>query len=264
MGVKRLLHIFQKRFWMPHARDVARSTVAQCVPCQLGKDYGPRKKFTGTTGALKPWQIIAVDIMGPLPSSRSNEYIITFNDCFTRFVIAIPSSNHRTSTIAQLMMTHVIAAYGVPEVVLSDRGTEFTSSLWRELSLIFGYKLMHTSPYHPSTNGICDCSHRTINNAVRAALTQNPRLLWSDIVPSLQLTLNASPCESNQFSPHQLLFGHPARLPIQQHVASPPDDITLSIPDADYVSSLRAAIETARLEALKNTDIKPLPLTLTQ
>lgn len=257
MGVRRLLHIFQGRFWMPHARKVASAVVAECTSCQLGKDYGPPRKFTGSTGALKPWQIVAVDIMGPLPKSYSNEYIITFNDCFTRFVVAIPSSNHRTSTIAKIMMTHVISAYGIPEVVLSDRGSEFTSELWDELSRIHGYHLQHTSPYHPATNGICERAHRTIGNAIRAALVQDPNLKWSDILPSLQLTLNASPCQSTNFSPHELLFGHSVRLPVQQHILSPDDNPLLSVPDNNYLKSLKSALETARLEVLKSTTINP-------
>ena len=182
-GEKKLLALFKERFWTPQARVLASRVVKQCAGCQLGKDYGPRPPVQGSTGAVRPWQILAVDIVGPLPRCQGFEYLLTFNDCFTRFVIIVPIAQHTALTVARALVRHVIANFGLPEHVLSDRGREFTSAIWVALSQLLGYDLKHTSPYHPQANGICERSHRTINNILRASLQENSHLTWPDLVP---------------------------------------------------------------------------------
>ena len=254
-GVRKLTALFRERFWMPAARPTAQRVVRSCKGCQLGKDYGPRKVQQGQTGALRPWQVVAVDVVGPLPLSQGNKFIITFNDCFTRFVIAVPVADHCALTIARVMLQHVIGPYGLPEVVLSDRGREFTGNLWHELSLLIGFHLQHTSPYHPQTNGLCERAHRTINNALRATLSLDPQYSWPDLLPMVLLTMNAAPSDATSFSPYQLLFGRPARLPIeQQFTATPPSEVE-GTANHRYLQGLHTALRKAQEEVRKQVTI---------
>ena len=146
-------------------------------------------------------------MMGPLPSCDGKQYIVTFIDCFSRYVIAVPTADHKVPTVAQLLLQHVISAFGIPEAILSDRGAEFTSRLWGHLSEVFGYKLIHTSPYYAQGNAICERIHRTINNAIRATLADNNAVDWPWVLPAIQLTLNAAPSDATGYSPYMMLFG---------------------------------------------------------
>ena len=65
-GIKKLLSLFCARFWMPAARSTAKSVVQQSASCQRAKDYGPPKPPMGHTGAVRPWQTLAVDVVGPI------------------------------------------------------------------------------------------------------------------------------------------------------------------------------------------------------
>lgn len=88
-----------------------------------------------------------MDVMGLLPPYNGKQYIVTFINCFTRYVITIPTSNQTVTTVAQLLQ-HVISAFSVPEAMLSERRLKFRSRLWNHLGQKFEYKLIHTSPYY--------------------------------------------------------------------------------------------------------------------
>ena len=63
----------------------------------------------------EPWTRVSVDITGPHPrSSRSNQYILTLVDHFSKWAEAIPLRNHTALTVARALMTHVFSKYGAP------------------------------------------------------------------------------------------------------------------------------------------------------
>jgi transposase InsO family protein len=55
-----------------------------------------------------------------------------------------------------------VANFGMPTDVSSDRGTEFTNQLWKDLSNLLGFNLHHTTSYHPQANGAVKRFHRTM------------------------------------------------------------------------------------------------------
>lgn len=73
-------------------------------------------------------------------------------------------------------MTHVITVFGAPQAILSDCGREFTGAGWDHLGKIFGYKVLHTNPYHPQNNGQVEWLHCTISNRLRALISEKSSL----------------------------------------------------------------------------------------
>ena len=259
LGSKKLASLFRERYWMPGVTTVAKDIVKNCEACQKSKDYGPRKIPPGTTGARRPWHILAVDIMGPLEPSQGYRYVVTIIDCFSRYLIAVPTKDHTAKTVAQVLLTRAIAQSGVPEILLSDRGTEFTGTLWNELANLMGYKLRHTAPYHPQSNGICERSHRTINNAIRATKQQHTETSWPEIVPLIQMHYNATTHASTGYSPHEVLYGHRSRLPIH-HVLSPTTQPNEEEAHSDFLTEKRKLLKTIYDEILEDKQIEPPPL----
>ena len=248
-GFKKTLALFRSRYYTDGAPTLARDVTSQCLGCQIGTDYKLKTEVKGHITASRPWELVAVDVMGPLRMYDGKQYIVTFIDCFTRYVIAIPTSNHTVTTVAQLLLQHVISAFGVPEAILSDRGPEFTSRLWNHLGEIFGYKLVHTSPYYAQGNSICERVHRTINNAIRASLACNSSGDWPRVLPVIQLTLNAATSDATGYPPYWLLFGRSPRMPAE--VPNLPEslhDVPLST--SQHLKELQRTLRVAH-EAVK-------------
>ena len=70
-----------------------------------------------------------MDIVGKiLISSSQNQYILTIQDNFTKYSLAILLPNHQASTIADDFVTKFICIYGSPKALLTDQGTDFPST----------------------------------------------------------------------------------------------------------------------------------------
>ena len=152
--------------------------------------------------------------MGPLPANRRHEFIIVFVDCFPRYSIVVPASNHTASTVSDALLRHVVPYFGTPRRLLSDRGREFVGEVWTKLTRSLGIQRLLTSPYHPEGNSINGRSHRTINNMLRARLLEGvPSRTWMDKIPGIMLALNAMVHEPHGFSASMIATGREPTLP---------------------------------------------------
>ena len=142
-----------------------------------------------------------------------------FVDCYSRYTILVPSSNHTANTVSEALLRHVIPYFGTPRRLLSDRGREFISEIWTKLLRSLGIQLVLTSPYHPEGNAINERSHRTLNNMLRARLLEgSSSKAWVEKVPGIMLTLNAMPHEPHGFSASMIATGREPTLPPDVHL----------------------------------------------
>ena len=217
-------------------------TAQSCPQCQLGTDYGHRQKTTGTIQSQGPWDTLSIDIVGPLPSDHRHEFLIVFVDCYSKYTILIPSSNHTANTVSKALMRHVIPYFGTPRRLLSDRGREFISAIWTTLLRSLGIQQVLTSPYHPEGNAINERSHRTLNNMLHAHLLEGPSAkAWVYKVPGIMLTLSAMPHEPHGFSASMIVTGREPMLPpdlTSDASPSPADE-----DPAEYVETIRQRLQ---------------------
>ena len=178
------------------------------------EDYGHRQKTTGTIESKGPWDTLSVDIVGPLPADRRHEFIIVFVDCYSRFTILVPTSNHTADTVSDALLRHVVPYFGTPRRLLSDRGREFVGEVWGKLTGSLGIQRVLTSPYHPEGNSINERSHRTMNNMLRGRLLKDlPSRKWVVEIPGIMLALNAMVHEPHGFSASMIATGREPSLP---------------------------------------------------
>ena len=164
LGGHALWKIFRDRYSHRAGCRICLETAQSCPQCQLGTDYGHRQKTTGTIQSQGPWDTLSINIVGPLPPDHRIEFLIVFVDCFSKYTILIPSSNHTATTVSEALMPHVMPYFGTSRRLLSDRGREFISSIWTKLLRSLGAQQVLTSPYHPKGNVINERSHPTLNN----------------------------------------------------------------------------------------------------
>ena len=214
LGGQALWKLFSDRYSHKAGRRICIEVAQSCPQCQRGSDYGHRQKTTGTIESKGPWDTLSVDIVGPLPADRRHEFIIVFVDCYSRFTILVPASNHTADTVSDALLRHVVPYFGTPRRLLSDRGREFVGDVWGKLTSSLGIQRVLTSPYHPEGNSINERSHRTMNNMLRARLLRDlPSRKWVVEIPGIMLALNAMVHEPHGFSASMIATGREPSLP---------------------------------------------------
>ena len=214
LGGQALWKLFSDRYSHKAGRRICIEVAQSCPQCQRGSDYGHQPKTTGTIESKGPWDTLSVDIVGPLPADRRHEFIIVFVDCYSRFTILVPTSNHTADTVSDALLRHVVPYFGTPRRLLSDRGREFVGEVWGKLTGSLGIQRVLTSPYHPEGNSINERSHRTMNNMLRARLLRDlPSRKWVVEIPGIMLALNAMVHEPHGFSASMIATGREPSLP---------------------------------------------------
>jgi hypothetical protein len=154
-GAKMMELVSRNYFWLGVWSDIQKY-VQGCPTCQRTKTS--REKPHGYLKSLElpegPWQHITMDSIKLLPMSNNYNSILVIVNCLTKWVIFIPTSTRLTSPqLTQLVIDHVIAQHGVPESIVSDRGSKFVSKFWKHVTDKIGIKLRLSTAYHPQTNG---------------------------------------------------------------------------------------------------------------
>ena len=152
--------------------------------------------------------------MGPFPyDDKAKRFIVTMMDVYSRYIMAIPVGNHTAQTVNKCLYEHVVAYFGVPRSILSDRGAEFPSCVWKSLTQVLGSDIRMASPYYPQGNVVIERRHRTLNTMLRTMLLEKKDQGWSTLLPSIMLNMNNMIKEQTGVLACEILFGQNPNLP---------------------------------------------------
>ena len=109
-----------------------------------------------------PFKQIAMDIVGPLDLSESGcHFILGICDYTTRYPEGVAFKSIEAEVIADELMK-LFSRVGVPEEILTDQGSNFTSQLLKEVYHMLKVQVILTCPYHPQTDGLCEHLNETL------------------------------------------------------------------------------------------------------
>lgn len=217
-----------------------------CIKCQKHKfeNRKPAGKLQAITTA-RPSEMLGVDVMGPLPSSSSHrhEYLLVCVDYFTRWVEMFPMRKASAQAIALILRKEVFTRWGVPDYLLSDRGSQFISSLFKELCAQWNITQKLTTAYHPQTN-MTERINRTLKCMIASYLDGNHKK-WDQFLPELRFAINSALQESIGMSPAELQLGRKLQGPLDRLFKSKKKDLSPSDPLYNTVSHIAQLQEKA-------------------
>jgi hypothetical protein len=123
----------------------------------------------------------------------------------------IPTSTTINSQkLAQLILDNVIAQHGVPESIVSDRGSKFVSKFWRHVTSHIGVELRLSTAYHPQTDGQTEQINQVLEHYLRTFgnYLQDD---WSTWLGLASFVYNNSTHSGTQHSPFYANFGYHPR-----------------------------------------------------
>ena len=256
MGMSKTLAIIRQTWYWPEMTSQVRRMIKTCLCCQKSKSgtHKPSKR-SNKLSAGRPWQVVAVDLCGPFPeTTRGNTQILVLADHFTRWYDAIPVPDGQAHTVARILDERVFSYFGVPEVIHTDQGAQFESTLFQSCCQLWKCKKTRTAPYHPEGNSIVERLNRTLGNSLRAMLADSLHLEWDELVPQIMRVIRATPHQSTGETPNALMLGRETRLP---------HDLLLNYPtglecsEDDYVLHLQKNLQTAHERLREQQSVTP-------
>jgi transposase InsO family protein len=244
-----------RAYWPTWSTDLD-NFLKQCVPCsRYHRGTLPHRAAMQTPAVGEPWERISIDITGPHPkSSRGNIYILTLVDHFSKWAEAMPLSSHTAPVVARALMTHVFSRFGLPKQLLSDRGPEFESDLFCELMKWLEIDKLRTTSYKPSTNGVVERFHRTLNSMLGKIVSDSQRN-WDECLPPVMAAYRASPHDSTGFSPNKLFLGRENRMPLDLLMGFPEEELERNRSSNQFVAEIQEKTENAYAIARKQLGV---------
>jgi transposase InsO family protein len=211
--------------WLSTLYD-ARNIIQHCEACQLfaTKPHAPASELH-TIPVAWPFAQWGLDQVGPLPkSSRGGRtYLLVAVDKFSKWIEAVPVTNQEATTTVKFFES-IVYRYGVPNSIITNNGTNFTSGEFQDFTKNLGIKLKYASVAHPKSNGqvkkanglVCGgLKKRLLRPLKRAAGT------WVEELPSVLWSLLTMPNSSMGYTSFFLLFGAEAVLPTDVRYSAP-------------------------------------------
>jgi len=207
--------ILQSFFWPGMFSDVKRYCTS-CHECQMTakRAAGGKAPMVCPPVITEPFSKIAMDIVGPLSRTKSgHKYILTVVDDATRYPEAFPLKDMEATSVATALI-ELFSRVGFPRVILTDKGTNVTNTLLKQLYELLGIRGVTTTPYHPQANGKVERFNGTLKSMLRKFCTDN-RNEWDEMLPYLLFAYREVPHEETGFAPFEMLYGWPVRGPMQ-------------------------------------------------
>ena len=251
-GIRASKRLLSARFvWQGLAADVT-LRCRSCTSCQKAKiTTQPSAPIQPIPVPDRRFTQLHVDLVGPLTaSSEGFTHVMTIIDRTTRWVEVIPLASTTAVACADALVAGWIARFGVPAIITTDRGVQFTSAVWSVLCKRLGIQHVTTTSYHPQSNGLVERFHRQLKDSLRARLAVRD---WPSHLPWVLLGLRSAPKEDHNVSSAELLYGTPLALPGELLDSKEPPAITF----LEHLRTTPASLPTRPLGGPKPAEAPP-------
>ena len=217
-GRAKLYQTMRRVFYWPSMTVDIHHKVENCAPCAKNRikeqrNVYPMRLFPAT----KPLEYVAMDILGPLPRTKHGmRFILVITDRFTKLTKTEPLRTITSLAVARAFCKAWVFNYGTPKVLLTDNGTQFTATFFRNVCRILKIHKVFTAEYHPQTNGQAERFNRTIVAAIRNYVSDSQRD-WDEWLGPLTYAYNTQVHRSTGTTPFDLVLSrHPPPLLVEQ------------------------------------------------
>ena len=199
-GIARMKSLARQYVWWPRIDADLEHKVKTCKACQSTRKNPAPAPLHPWEWPRRPWSRVHADYAGPF----MGHMFLLLVDAHTKWMdVHIVSSATSQSTIEK--MRNSFATLGLPEMLVTDNGSVFTSSEFTNFVKRNGIRHVTSSPYHPSSNGLAERAVQTMKEGLRKLTNGSVETKLSRFLFKYRLT----PQTVTGVSPAEMMFGRP-------------------------------------------------------
>ena len=197
-GITRMKGLARCYVWWPGIDKEMELCVKSCEACQVNQKTPPNVPLHPWSWPSKPWSRVHIDYAGPF----MGKMFLLVIDAYTKW-LDVHVTTTSTSTVTIELLRKSFSTYGLPDVVVSDNATNFTSEEFEAFLKSNGVKHVRTPPYHPASNGVVERAVQTLKSGLKKLKTGSIETKVSRFLFAYRVT----PHGSTGVSPGELMFG---------------------------------------------------------
>ena len=102
---------------------------------------------------------------------------MTAKDYFTRWSKAVALRTVNTSQVIAFLNLNIITRFGIPDCLVFDNASYFSSLEMSEFALEKGIKLKYSSSYYPQGNGLAESTNKNLINIIKRTVAEKSQEL---------------------------------------------------------------------------------------
>ena len=248
-GKYKTRELIQRDYWWPSMTTFINRYVEGCATCQQMKiDTHPIKPplLPITSHATRPFSMVSIDFMTDLPMNDGiDSLMVVVDHGLTKGIILIPCTKEITALgTADAYLSNVYKRFGLPDIIISDRGPQFASHVFQELMKLLGIESRMSTAHHPQTDGETERVNQEVQAYLRIFCAYHQET-WKQYLPTAEFCHNQRTHSTTGTAPFHLMMGYDPK-------AIPTAFEDTKVPAADQRLK---ELKEARIEALAAHDL---------
>jgi len=234
LGIVGTKQNLRSKVWWPRMDKAAEKFCKSCYGCQLVARADPPEPLKSTTLPEGPWQDLAIDLLGPLPSGHSILVVVDYYSRYYEYAIM-------TSTVTEKVIDNleeIFSRHGLPITIKSDNGPQFRSEEFREYCKQNGITHLKTTPKWPQANGEVERQNASLMKRIRIAQAEG--LDWTKELRRYVTKYRCIDHATTGKSPAELLFNRKMRGKLPELHADYRSDLETRDRDAEVKAKTKA------------------------
>ena len=197
--------LISRNYWWAGMRKTIARYLVNCDTCARIKpiSHAPYELLKPMQVPATRWSSVSIDFITGLPKSgpQQHDAILVIVDCLTKMAHYIPTHESVTSEgTARLYFDNIFPLHGLPDSLVSDRGTQFTSGFSRSLCKLVGATQNLSTSFHTQTDGQTERVNDILKQYLRGYINYQQDN-WTEILTLAEFAYNNTVSATTDITP---------------------------------------------------------------